>query len=649
MQKSILLAGLAMFFFCFKAVGQSPRNQPQSFRSSVEVLLAARHLPIQVLPQPDLQRVQEEDAQNPGIRVAVPLAVDANLENAGTWIELPDGGRLWQLKLHASGALGLIALYDAFYIPEGANLFMFSPDRKHILGPFTSRDNTKSGKFVTGLTPGSDAIIEYYEPKAVRGMGQIHLFRVDYAYHRANLEASGFSVMGALDNELGFGTADSCQVNVACNLAADTAAEKRAVCRIVMILKEGTGFCTGNMLSNTAENALPYLISAFHCQDGYTPIYDLWRFDFKYQSDSCTIPGVEPAYRSMIGCTRRAGYRQTDFLLLELEQRPPGSFQAFLLGWNRSGNIPARGVIYHHPRGDIKKVAMDKDPLIIFRDSIDWNNGVKTPPNHHFNSRFDTGSFDIGSSGAALLNENGQFVGQLHGGYMACRGSSAYFGRLFYSWEGGGTPETRLKDWLDPLGLSPVSLEGMENLENGGGEISGIVHTEGGAAIVGAEVQLVTAAGTVFNATTDVQGYYQFSAVPYGERLEISVSKNDLAANGCSTADLIKVQKHILGIDLLETAYQWIAADVNLSSTISTQDLIQIRKVVLGIDSVFKSTPAWHFIPVALEFPEAPNPFIGTPWPIRAVVIQGLDTSIPDLDFIGIKYGDVNGSAAPDH
>ncbi|HRD80170.1 MAG TPA: hypothetical protein PLL53_05380, partial [Saprospiraceae bacterium] len=69
---------------------------------------------------------------------------------------------------------------------------------------------------------------------------------------------------------------------------------------------------------------------------------------------------------------------------------------------------------------------------------------------HHFRVRPDIGSFQVGSSGAGLFNQNKRFVGQLHGGFSTCDSTVAYFGRMALAWNGGGSPITRLRDWLDP-------------------------------------------------------------------------------------------------------------------------------------------------------------------------------------------------------
>jgi hypothetical protein len=51
----------------------------------------------------------------------------------------------------------------------------------------------------------------------------------------------------------------------------------------------------------------------------------------------------------------------------------------------------------------------------------------------------------------------------LSGGYAACSNNEPdWYGRLARHWTGGGTPETRLADWLDPLATGALFLDGKD-------------------------------------------------------------------------------------------------------------------------------------------------------------------------------------------
>ncbi len=64
---------------------------------------------------------------------------------------------------------------------------------------------------------------------------------------------------------------------------------------------------------------------------------------------------------------------------------------------------------------------------------------------------------------------------------------------------------------------------------------------------------------------------FKFTLTPAGEQK---------AVNGVSLSDLIKINRHILGIEILPTLVLRWAADVNGSGNIITADLVEIRKLI---------------------------------------------------------------------
>lgn len=616
---------------------QTERLSPKSFERSFQLDESRR----QSIAPPALGPVRRADEDNPNNRFAYPVQVDLSWED-GVWYELPSGGRLWQLSLESPDALGLAVFYDAFYLPPGATLHMYTPDREEVLGAYTSRANPRNGKFWTGFTRGDKAVLEYFEPPGQRDQGRLHIFRVDYAYQKNNFESA---LRSASQMELGFGTSDACHNNINCDLGQDFQTVKQAVCRIFLVVEEGTGFCTGNLINNVRADDRPYVLSAFHCQDGFTPLYDFWRFDFNYESADCSNPIDEPSYQSMLGCTRRAGRQENDFLLLELGEAIPANYNVYFLGWNRENTAPADATMIHHPRGDIKKIATTDQPVQVFNGSIEWSNDVITPAGNHFEVRWTDGAFSIGSSGAALLDQDQRIVGQLHGGNNNCDDSQAWYGRLARSWEGGGTAATRLKDWLDPDDTGAMAIDGKANENTAGIELSGMVLTDAGDPIPEVQVQLLGAGGLALATFTDEQGMYRFTNIPPGDTYQVNPAKTGSAINGVSVLDLIQVRKHILNIEQLPSPYQMLAADVNASNSITTLDLILMQKVILNIDPDFEQVNSWTFLPADAVFLDNGDPFQGLGSGTFSLDIPAEQTEALLFDMIGIKAGDVNNSA----
>ena len=136
----------------------------------------------------------------------------------------------------------------------------------------------------------------------------------------------------------------------------------------------------------------------------------------------------------------------TDFLLCELNATPNPSWNVTYAGWDKSGEIPKSGAGIHHPYGDIKKISLDYKPLVA-------ESFVIGEPLNHWLTNWNVGITESGSSGSPLFDQNHRVVGQLHGGDSDCisKFMTDFYGKLSASWIGGGTPESRLSDWLDPV------------------------------------------------------------------------------------------------------------------------------------------------------------------------------------------------------
>jgi hypothetical protein len=173
------------------------------------------------------------------------------------------------------------------------------------------------------------------------------------------------------------------------------------------------------------------------------------------------------------------------------------------------------------------------------------------------------------------------------------------------------------------------------------GNIAGLIATEEVTPIEGTEVQL--SGGRSMMYLTSEGGDYGFQDLAYDLDYTIAPLKDQDHRNGVSTFDLILIQKHILGTALLDSPYKLIAADANNSRSISTLDLIQIRKLILNIDTEFSNNTSWRFVDADYEFLDAANPWAAYFPEIRN--INNLDRKTTLANFVGVKIGDVNGSA----
>ena len=170
---------------------------------------------------------------------------------------------------------------------------------------------------------------------------------------------------------------------------------------------------------------------------------------------------------------------------------------------------------------------------------------------------------------------------------------------------------------------------------------AGDIANESNATVQNVTVQMSGQASGM--ATTTVDGNYSFD-VPVDMDVTITPSKDDDHDNGVTTFDLVLISKHILGTQTLGSPYKMIAADANNSNSITTLDMVQIRKLILQIDNEFANNTSWRFIDKDFVFPNAANPWAST-FP-EIININNMSADVLDADFVAVKIGDVNGSAA---
>ncbi|MBN8679690.1 MAG: hypothetical protein J0M29_15785 [Chitinophagales bacterium] len=141
--------------------------------------------------------------------------------------------------------------------------------------------------------------------------------------------------------------------------------------------------------------------------------------------------------------------------------------------------------------------------------------------------------------------------------------------------------------------------------------------------------------------------YRWYIAPEAGYTVEIVPFRNDNPLNGVTTYDLTLINKHILGLEPLNSPYKMLAADINQDGNITTFDVLLLRKLILGLIPNLPHGKAWRFMPKSFVFPNLANPF-ASPVPDKLISPNTNWPSINFYEFRGIKIGDVNNSAIPD-
>ena len=448
--KRLLLIAITLFTcnLGFSQISHGGRPVNWEGKSIADVSFERIHVP-------DRAQLAAEDAvtdqyKDIPYRFGIENAVDFDSQNYGTWTELENGTRVWRLGISAPEALTINFSFDVFDIPEGAQVFVYDPGYRQIIGSFTSENTNKNGGLGVGLVPSDQIIIEYIEPAGLSHEGNLHIDNVVYGY-RSILEGLG------LEEKAGpFGNSGACNIDVNCADLDLYDFPKRSVAIIV----NGGGICSGALINNTSQDLHPYFLTANHCLPGNINNVDDWVFYFNHEIPVCGgSPDEAPTNQSVSGSSVVAHFQESDFALLEFDNNVPASYNVCFSGWDAtdSENLVNSAYAIHHPHGDVKKICFENDAPHHDLGTAGFVNQT------WFIDQWEEGVTEPGSSGSPLFNQNGQIIGQLSGGAAACQGEVNngefdYFGRFGISWNFGSTPETRLSDWLDPTGTGQLIM-----------------------------------------------------------------------------------------------------------------------------------------------------------------------------------------------
>ncbi len=141
---------------------------------------------------------------------------------------------------------------------------------------------------------------------------------------------------------------------------------------------------------------------------------------------------------------------------------------------------------------------------------------------------------------------------------------------------------------------------------------------------------------------TDVNGEFSImTGVPSGS-FTLKPVKNLNKLNGVTTADASAIQQHVAAILPITDPYKLVCADVNKSNSVTSLDASIIIQAVLGNPAALNQfKTSWRFVPSSHVMQ---NPPWGFPEQRTYTNISGLQAN---QNFIGMKTGDVTGSANP--
>ena len=172
--------------------------------------------------------------------------------------------------------------------------------------------------------------------------------------------------------------------------------------------------------------------------------------------------------------------------------------------------------------------------------------------------------------------------------------------------------------------------------------LSGQLTNNQGLAMSNVSLELSMNGDMINNQQSASSGNFTFNNVVNSEDYMIKpVGEQDYML-GLSTFDLLKLAKHVNGVKMLNTTGELFAADANQDGQVDILDLLTLRKLLLHYTTSLPNNKAWRFIPTD-ELMAGDDDMlyndINEYW-----TIEDLYEHVDDIDFTGIKIGDINGS-----
>jgi PKD repeat protein len=431
---------IILLFSCISAGAQlSEGGLPYSFEQTQ--LKTKVIVPEHKLSLLNEKKLKEEDTENPTpfryssfeeVHLDIKTGVISNIDSPK--------GNIWRYAISSENAFSIQLYFKSFIIPTGAKLFIYNEDYSEVYGAFTNKNINSDSSFIIADFPGQKLTIEYFEPDDAEFKGSLILGSIGQAYQDIlqNIEKN------VIEQEY---------VDINCNEGKNWQHEKHAVCKITFKVGQSGYLCSGALINNTANDAVPYFLTANHCISDTTVAKTLVAY-FNYERRWCKGP-VDNG-RTLSGSRLMTTGQKSDYTLLKLNNTPPASYTPYYAGWDIGNYNDNQNTGIHHPEGIEKKISIDNDKIITYDFPISWDEGETTPPSSHWRVIFDVGWTSEGSSGGPLFSKQKRIIGQLHGGGEG----EEFYGKLSYSWTNSSSGYDQLKKFLDPKNTGVTLLNG---------------------------------------------------------------------------------------------------------------------------------------------------------------------------------------------
>ncbi len=419
----------------------------------------------------DVESLKQEDALRFGgpSRTGIVQEFAARTDGDGLWTQMADGGWLWTLTVHATGARGVRVRIPIWRPPIGAELGIYNAaDPAEFRGPITGSFRPQTGVLWTPTIYGEEVRLEYYLPPQIDHRhpanhivvdGVVNEYAPQIEPRRAPAVGQQFAQAG--DPTEGGSTPNcpgdlalACHQDMACNSTFQT--EANGVGGLSFVSNSTALFCSGGMLNRVPEDFDTLFMTATHC--GITDanadtVLVTWLFQDQ-TCGGCDAPAIATLAQTL-GSTVLVRDEDTDWTLLGLTSDLPGGLT--WLGWDANGlsnDEPVTGI--HHPQGSFKRISFGQK-VNNNGTRPDFNNLPACQGGSAHRVEWSSGLTEPGSSGSPIFANVDQRVrGTLScGNTPSCGGpNNSSYGRLDQAFD-------LLEPWLDPV--DPVFVDNTHN------------------------------------------------------------------------------------------------------------------------------------------------------------------------------------------
>ena len=392
--------------------------------------------------------------------------ISANITTGDGNITTTSAGKVWTLRISIPNALNIGFTFNTFNLSSTAEMYIFDEARTVLDSSIKKVHFTNSNSVGIASLKGNSVIIYIIEPNNTGA------FQSTISIQNVIAGFQELSDVGDINS--GSPTA---RPSVNCNPLIQCQQSKITFARAVARFNSNGFQGTGTLINNEGNNGRAYFLTAFHVLDVNRNIFGKpvgngvldpdeiaalagATFQFRFWRTQCNGTVNNP-FIQFTGAVVRAAWRNSDAVLLELTNPPGIGDLVNYAGWNRQISSPSNNssFIIHHPQGEDMRITSTNNVKNWF-----WNTNF-------WSAHYYSGTVDRGSSGSALMNEIGQIVGQLRGGWSSCNYTDFgdRYGKFERSWNGAG-----FQPWLSPnQGLQSTGLLNLTDIPiNGPGTIA---------------------------------------------------------------------------------------------------------------------------------------------------------------------------------